>query len=97
MQEIKLQILAQDIRDSNIMHSGDCPITRALRRAGMGEYRHTGCAIRSNDDPYDSQSEFCSFKNSNVQDLWHAVWIAHARYEIYQQAPQDFEFTLKIN
>lgn len=97
MQEIKLQILAQDIRESDIMHSGDCPITRSLKRAGMGEYRHTRCAIRTNGDPYDIQSEFCSFMNSNIQELWHLVWIAYARYETYQQSPQDFEFTLKIN
>lgn len=43
--ELKLRILAKDIRETNYNHSKDCAITRALERAGRPDLKDEGVDI----------------------------------------------------
>lgn len=43
--KVKLKILASDILEDKYMNSNDCPITRALRKAGLNDYKDAGLCI----------------------------------------------------
>lgn len=45
MPKIKLIILASDMKEANYGDPNDCPITRALKRAGFHGWRDTGYGI----------------------------------------------------
>lgn len=45
-----LTILAEDIRQGNYMDSSNCPITKALHRAGYPDLRDSGIEIINNYD-----------------------------------------------
>ncbi len=48
MKKIILNILAQDILEARYLDSEDCPITRALSRAGFPEYEDAGEILDEN-------------------------------------------------
>lgn len=88
--QIALQILAQDIVETNYLDSDECAITRALVRAGYIMYRHVGRDIRHSDGKFDDQVILCDKYDSNLDDLTDKVWNMYHRLE----PPQDFTFTL---
>lgn len=45
MPKIKLTILASDMKETDYLDNKDCPITRALYRAGYKGWRDTGTTI----------------------------------------------------
>lgn len=66
--EIKLQILAKDIKNNGYIYHGDCPITRALKRAGF-DYSDGGTSI------YDNQTNqnIVTNENSTYNELANKV------------------------
>ncbi|HMT03843.1 MAG TPA: hypothetical protein PKD00_11200, partial [Burkholderiales bacterium] len=67
-----LHILADDIWNNGYLNSEECPITRALRRAGKEGYKDQGTAIVNNDNKivitdYDEQYELLQIK---VQSMY---------------------------
>lgn len=87
---IKLQILAEDIKNSRYTRSEDCAITRAITRGGLKGYRHTGMEIRSNHSSYQKQTDLYSDSNSNLKELADRVWRMYRGID----KVEDFEFTL---
>lgn len=53
--KITLIILAKDIKENNYFDTGDCPITKALHRAGYTFLKDTGTMISPIDYEYNEQ------------------------------------------
>lgn len=54
MSQIKLEIKAEDILLDNYFDSENCPITKALHRAGYTDLKHTGIVIIDKEDIFPS-------------------------------------------
>ena len=48
--EIKLTILAKDVLENDYLNSNNCPITRALQRAGFKGWEDCGTEIQDEND-----------------------------------------------
>lgn len=88
---IKLQILASDIREGTYMNPEDCPITRALRRAGVLNVMDGGIYLRN--------SLYKQIHSNNADKLQERVgkmygWTKGRRADV--EEPQDFEFDLHL-
>lgn len=97
MSQLKFIILAQDIREANY-HSSDCPITRALKRAGYNAY-DGGIKITMNEGSEEEVSISTPEYRSMVERLLGMYRSKeHPRMAYESPAPvtpiEDFEVTL---
>lgn len=103
---ITLTILEEDIRELNYHDSENCPITKALARAGYPELRESGGSLTNNGD---TEDEFMSYQTDEtfyglsgiVLDMEHYINTINDGWPIpegspHHKEPKTFDFTFKV-
>ncbi len=96
--EIKIKILAEDIRNTNYFSSKDCAITRALHRAGYPNLRDCGVSIMNDNDG----------SRSNIMNHGEYMKMTDKVINMYAFVdkqvkmnspvePEDFEFIIEVD
>jgi hypothetical protein len=99
MKQIKLQILLEDLKTTSYRDSKDCPITRALKRAGYVDWKDVGLGI---DD--ENGDEIVGIDNLTYERLANKVLGMMATINPYQfhtsypyTEPADFEHIIEYD
>jgi hypothetical protein len=91
MARVKLQILAEDIKNSNYLYSSNCAITKALERAGYSEYHDAGTDICKRNDGEDI---LIDNSNKTYAELTEKVRAMYRNKELKEGIIEDFEHEL---
>lgn len=99
----KLKILAEDIMNYGYYNSSNCPITRALQRAGFENYEDHGVHIKDTDGTLIiSSEEDKDLYDENYKNLVNRVISMYAYkhnekpIDYVPEEPKDFEVELPI-
>ena len=91
MKVITLQILKDDLLNTNFFNSDDCAITRALKRAGYNAH-HTGASLRC-----DKYNNLLLANISQLMKLENKVIRMYKGLKVYKPLiAEDFKFDIEI-
>ncbi len=89
MNKLRLRILYLDTEDTQWYQAVNCAITKALVRAGKGDWQHTGLHIRQ------GMKIVVNEDNPNLQDLARRVANMYYPQGLRKRTIKNFNFTLR--